>query len=114
MLLVECYWPTVSEREIREVMAGLAERSLALPIGAVLVPADGTALLLFGATDAEVVRRAGADAEIPFDRVVPAITVAAPSCVTDPSSGVGSGGEDTVIAKTRPWSPRTTTKGTQT
>ncbi len=47
------------------------------PLLAVLVPGDGTALLVLEAENAEDVRRVGAGAELPFDRVVPAVTVLA-------------------------------------
>lgn len=80
--LVECYWPSVRVAEIDEVLArvvrggaGGVGRSVR-PLVAVLVPGDGSALLVLEAVDEDDVRRVGDVAGIPFDRVAPAVVVA--------------------------------------
>jgi hypothetical protein len=80
--MVACYWPGTIEanapetlnrvaRFAGETMPGEAVRFL----GCILVPADGMALLLFAASNEDVVRGMGRLADVPFDRIVESVFV---------------------------------------
>ncbi len=72
--LVECYWPLVTVDQIAEVLAGSGSERSHVPgvrsLGAIVIPSEATALLLFEADGPDLVRQEGPLAEIPFDRVV--------------------------------------------
>ena len=78
--MVECYWPgaidakALVHRVVRlagEAVPGETVRFL----GCILVPADGMALFLFGASNEDAVRGVGRLAEVPFDRIVESVFV---------------------------------------
>src|SRR6266545_2454790 len=80
---VECYWPGITEEQVREVLAGPG-RTRPNPgshddpvrsVGCILVPTDGMALFLFEGPSAELVRDRGTRAEVPFDRIVEAVRI---------------------------------------
>ena len=80
--MVECYWPRTIEqkapeslkRVVRLVGEAVPGESVRL-IGCIIVPADGMALFLFGASSEDIVRRIGRLSQLPFDRVVRSIHI---------------------------------------
>ena len=90
--MVECYWPRTIEQSaperlnqiVRLVREAVPEEAVRL-IGCIVVPADGMALFLFGASSEEIVRRIGRRSELPFDRIVDSIHIGfdeEPTCKT--------------------------------
>jgi hypothetical protein len=80
--VVECYWPRMREQDARRALdrvtrlAGEASRGRSVrSLGCVLVPSDGMALLLFTASNEDVVRGVGRLAEVRFDRIVESVFV---------------------------------------
>jgi hypothetical protein len=80
--VVECYWPGMLEEDARNILDRVIQlggraspgRSVG-SLGCVLVPGDGMALFLLTAPSEDVVRRAGRQAEVPFDRIVESVLV---------------------------------------
>jgi hypothetical protein len=80
--LVECYWPGVSERKVREVVARAQAAAAELrdsrrPIeflGSILVPADETVFCLFEGAE-EDVRAVSEQAGVPFERVLASLRI---------------------------------------
>jgi hypothetical protein len=80
--IVECYWPGMSADGARNTLdrvtrlaAGMSAARSTQPLGCLLVPSDGMALFLFSAPSEDAVRRVGALAEVPFDRIVELVLV---------------------------------------
>jgi hypothetical protein len=82
--VVECYWPTISEHEAKAALAGIARSQEGIsptervwPLGCILVPSDGLALFLIAGPSADVIRDVGQSIQLPFDRIVESISIAA-------------------------------------
>jgi hypothetical protein len=81
--VVECYWPGITEDEVRDALARIARAPIGTttsgspvrPMGCILMPSDGLALFLFEAPSAAMVHDRGTWAEVPFDRVVEAVRI---------------------------------------
>jgi hypothetical protein len=80
--MVECYWPgTIDETAANELSRVVSRAASAAPgtvvrfLGCIVVPADGMALLLFSASNEDIVRRIGRLSELPFDRIVDSIHI---------------------------------------
>jgi hypothetical protein len=80
--VVECYWPEITEEQVREALSRVAP----LPIsggpadevesaGCILIPSDGMALFLFRGVSEDLVRIRSENAEVPFDRIVESIQI---------------------------------------
>ena len=87
--VVECYWPDISEHQAKAALAGIARSQDAVgptdrvwPLGCILVPSDGLALFLIAGPSADVIREVGELIQLPFDRIVESISIAA---VTTPA-----------------------------
>ncbi len=71
--MVECYWPGITEDQVREVLerSGLSScppgQAKVQLLGSLLVPSDGMVIFLFEATSAAAVREAAKLADVPFD-----------------------------------------------
>jgi hypothetical protein len=80
--VVECYWPGMLEEDARNILDRVIQpggkaspgRSVWF-LGCVLVPGDGMALFLLTAPSEDVVRRAGRQAEVPFDRIAESVLI---------------------------------------
>ena len=74
--MVECYWPGITEAQVREIVGrpGLAGHPPGLraihPLGSLLVPSDGMVIFLFEGASPAAIREAAALACVPFDRIV--------------------------------------------
>jgi len=74
--IVECYWPGITEGQVREILdrLGLARRpssqTKVQPLGSLLVPSDRMVIFLFEGTSSAAIREAATLAEVPFDRIV--------------------------------------------
>ena len=82
--VVECYWPDISEHQARAALAGLGQVRDAdgtpdgvWPLSCILVPSDGLALFLSAGPSADVIRDVGQQIQLPFDRIVKSISIAA-------------------------------------
>jgi hypothetical protein len=74
--MAECFWPGMNEEDVRE--AGIRAERAALAaspggdavryLGALLVPGDEVAFLLFEGEEGEIVREVSERAAIPFER----------------------------------------------
>ena len=81
--VVECYMPGVDEARVRRAAdsADAAVRSLGGPdsgieyLGALLMAVDEVVLHAFRASDAALVNRAAAAADLPFERVIESVEV---------------------------------------
>jgi hypothetical protein len=80
--VVECYWPEISEEQVRETLSRLApspdrgdSADAVHSFGCILVPSDGMALFLFRGASQDVVRDRSETAEVPFDRIVESIHI---------------------------------------
>jgi hypothetical protein len=80
--VVECYWPEITEEQVKETLSRLApspnrgDSAVAVhSFGCILVPSDGMALFLFRGPSEELVRERSERAEVPFDRVVESIQI---------------------------------------
>jgi hypothetical protein len=80
--IVECYWPGITEEQVRHALAlaGRAENEGGTGetvghLGCILVPADGMAIFLFWATSAHRLAEIAQQAGLPFDRIVESIHV---------------------------------------
>ena len=81
--MVECYWPGITEDEVRDALTRFnrtgadqgRSASWVRFIGCILVPSDGLALFLFEGPTAAVVRDRGTWIDIPFDRIVEAVRI---------------------------------------
>jgi len=80
--VVECYWPEISEEQVRETLSRLAPSpTLGDPaeavqsLGCILVPSDGMVLFLFRGASQDLVRDRSETAEVPFDRIVESIYI---------------------------------------
>src|SRR5215470_305850 len=81
--VVECYWPGITEDEVRDALARIARAPLRTAtsggpvrsIGCILVPSDGLALFLFEGPSAAMVHDRSTWAGVPFDRVVEAVRI---------------------------------------
>ncbi len=74
--MVECYWPGITEAQVREILErpGLAgrppgQREIHL-LGSLLVPSDGMVIFLFEGASSSAIREAASLADVPFDRIV--------------------------------------------
>jgi hypothetical protein len=90
--VVECYWPDISEHQAEAALAGIARSQERVsptdrvwPLGCILVPSDGLALFLIAGPSAVVIREVGELIQLPFDRIVESISIAA---VTTPALSV--------------------------
>src|SRR5438477_12359246 len=91
--VVECYWPDISEHQAKAALAGIGRVQGATgtsdrvwPLGCILVPSDGLALFLIAGPSADVIRQVGEVVQLPFDRIVESISIAAATtrpCVSD-------------------------------
>jgi hypothetical protein len=82
--VVECYWPTISEREAKAALAGIARSQEGTsptdrvwPLGCILVPSDGLALFLLTGPSAHAIAAVGELIQLPLDRIVESIAIAA-------------------------------------
>ena len=83
--LVECYVPGVDEpsvgdagRRVRDALAALGDGAKGVAYtGATLVPADEVVFHAFTAPDAASVERVSRAADIPYERIVEAVSVGA-------------------------------------
>jgi hypothetical protein len=82
--VVECYWPDISEHQAKAALAGIGRVRGATgtsdrvwPLGCILVPSDGLALFLIAGPSADVIRQVGELIQLPFDRIVESISIAA-------------------------------------
>ena len=81
--VVECYWPGITEDEVREALARIARAPVGTTtagdpvrsMGCILVHSDGLALFLFEGPSAAMVHDRGTWAEVPFDRVMEAVRI---------------------------------------
>jgi hypothetical protein len=87
--VVECYWPDISQHQAEAALAGIARSqewvsptNRVWPLGCILVPSDGMALFLIAGPSAVVIREVGELIQLPFDRIVESISIAA---VTTPT-----------------------------
>jgi len=90
--VVECYWPDISEHQAEAALAGIARSQERVSptnrvwqLGCILVPSDGMALFLLAGPSAVVIRAVGELIQLPFDRIVESISIAA---VTTPAAFV--------------------------
>ena len=73
--MVECYWPEMTDDQVRAVLKRVAHTESGLahprvrPLGSLLVPSDGLVIFLFDGTSAAI-QDAAKVAEVPFDRIV--------------------------------------------
>ena len=82
--VVECYWPAISQHQAKAALAGIARSQEGVsptdrvsPLGCILVPPDGLALFLVASPSAELIRDVGERIQLPFDRIVESISIAA-------------------------------------
>src|ERR1043166_4925718 len=82
--VVECYWPDISEHQAKAALAGIGRVRDSFgnpdgvwPLGCTLVPSDGLALFLIAGPSADVIRDVGEQIQLPFDRIVKSISIAA-------------------------------------
>ena len=82
--IVECYWPAISQRQAKAALAGIARSQEGVsptdrvwPLGCILVPPDGLALFLIASPSADLIRDVGERIQLPFDRIVESISIAA-------------------------------------
>jgi hypothetical protein len=82
--MVECYWPEMTDDQVRAVLAQVAStesqraQDRVRPLGSLLVPSDGLVIFLFDGTSAAIQDAAKA-AEVPFDRIVEFHYIAIPA-----------------------------------
>jgi hypothetical protein len=93
--IVECYWPDISECQAKVALAGIARSQEGVsttdrvwPLGCILVPSDGLALFLIAGPSADLIRDVGERIQLPFDRIVESISIAA---VTTPTVYINEG-----------------------
>ena len=93
--IVECYWPAISQHQAKVALAGIARSQEGVsptdrvwPLGCILVPPDGLALFLVASPSADLIRDVGERIQLPFDRIVESISIAA---VTTPSVHMNEG-----------------------
>jgi hypothetical protein len=93
--IVECYWPDISQHQAKVALAGIARSQEGVsttdrvwPLGCILVPPDGLALFLVASPSADLVRDVGERIQLPFDRIVESISIAA---VTTPTVYINEG-----------------------
>ena len=75
---VKCFWPGVTEDELRAAAARVGAADAAFR-GAYLLPGDDLVLALFEGESAFAVKRAGERAGMPCERVIEAVWIAPPS-----------------------------------
>ena len=82
--VVECYWPDISQHQAKAALAGIARSQEGVsttdrvwPLGCILVPSDGLALFLIAGPSADLIRDVGQRIQLPFDRIVESISIAA-------------------------------------
>ena len=82
--VVECYWPAISQHHAKAALAGIARSQEGVsptdrvwPLGCILVPSDGMALFLIAGPSADVIQDVGELVQLPFDRIVESISIAA-------------------------------------
>jgi hypothetical protein len=80
--VVECYWPGITEGQVRHALALLGPARNATRtrepvgrLGCILLPSDGMALFLFRAPSALRLSETAQQARLPFDRIVESIHV---------------------------------------
>jgi hypothetical protein len=80
--VVECYWPEITEDQIRETLTQVAPATVAgdpggrvESVGCILIPSDGMALFVFRGGSEDLVRERSADSDVPFDRIVESIQI---------------------------------------
>jgi hypothetical protein len=90
--VVECYWPDISKHQAEAALAGIARSQERVsptnrvwPLCCILVPSDGMALFLIAGPSADLIRDVGERIQLPFDRIVESISIAA---VTTPALSV--------------------------
>jgi len=90
--VVECYWPAISQHQAKAALAGIARSQEGVsttdrvwPLGCILVPSDGLALFLVAGPSADLIRDVGERIQLPFDRIVESISIAA---VTTPAGNL--------------------------
>jgi hypothetical protein len=80
--IVECYWPAITEEQVRQAMALLGRARNAAGtqgsigrLGCILLPSDGMAIFLFRAPSALHLSETAHQVGLPFDRIVESIHV---------------------------------------
>jgi hypothetical protein len=80
--VVECYWPGITEEQVREALSRVAPPPVSggpanevKSVGCILIPSDGMALFLFRGGSDDLVRDWSENAEVPFDRIVESIHI---------------------------------------
>jgi hypothetical protein len=80
--VVECYWPAITEEQVRHALALLGPAKNAAGtresighLGCILLPSDGMAIFLFRAPSALRLSQTAQQAGLPFDRIVESIHV---------------------------------------
>jgi hypothetical protein len=80
--VVECYWPGITEEQVRHALAlvervrnGAATGDSVDRLGCILVPTDGMAIFLFRAPSALRLAETAQQSGLPFDRIVESIPV---------------------------------------
>ena len=80
--VVECYWPEITEEQVREALSRVAPPPISggpgdevESAGCILIPSDGIALFLFRGVSEDLVRIRSQNAEVPFDRIVESIQI---------------------------------------
>jgi hypothetical protein len=93
--IVECYWPAISRHQAEAALAGIARLQEGVsttdrvwPLGCILVPLDGLALFLVASPSADLIRDVGERIQLPFDRIVESISIAA---ITTPTVCMNEG-----------------------
>jgi hypothetical protein len=85
----KCYWPGVSEGEVRAAIARATSETVEQPgaafRGALVLPGDELALCLFDSPSRAAVKRASERAGMPCERVIETVWVAPLEHVVGPS-----------------------------
>ena len=71
----KCFWPSVTESEVREILERAAERPTPTTRGALLFTDDQLVLCLFESETREAVRAASVQLGIPCERVIETVWV---------------------------------------
>jgi hypothetical protein len=77
--VVECYWPEITEEQVKEALSRVVPASGAgdpvQSLGCIFVPTDGMVLFLFRGPTKDRIRDRSESAEVPFDRIVESIHI---------------------------------------
>jgi hypothetical protein len=91
--MAECFWPGMTEAAVQEAgtrarraaRAASREGEAVRYLGAILVPVDEIALLLFEGDGGELVRTVSERAEIPFERILETVRLGSTGLVATDS-----------------------------